>query len=382
VNTCVAESHSSRTGNHVQSRAKGTDDTGKLRVAAVGLGWVAIHRHLPAMQRTREYEVVGVVDRSPGRAREIKLQRGYRYYAEADDLTRVEWLDEVDAVTVATAPMAHYQIVRQALELGKHVLVEKPFAMSVSEGEELVRLAGLQDRRLAIVHNFQFAGSMKRLLADLGSGKFGEIRSIAAVQLGNPRRRLPVWYEQLPLGLFYDEVPHLLYLLRRIAGEILLTRCLVYPSSTGLNTPARVDAFFASPDLARPITLSCNFESTVSEWYLMIFGENRLGIVDIFRNIYISLPNDGAHDAARVCRTSLYAAGQQLWQYVVNGIPHLTGRLLYGNDEVFKRFVQAIRGRKEELMPIGEDNALAVLRLQHDIIRKQERADSISGSLR
>jgi len=71
-----------------------------------------------------------------------------------------------------------------------------------------------------------------------------------------------------------------------------------------------------------------------------------------------------------------------LWQYVVNGIPHLTGRLLYGNDEVFKRFVQAIRGRKEELMPIGEDNALAVLRLQHDIIRKQERADSIPGSLR
>jgi len=345
----------------------------KLRVAAVGLGWVALHRHLPVMKRSADFEVVGVIDRSPGRGREVMSKCGYLRCAEASDLTRVEWLKDIDVITVATAPMSHRSIIRQALELGKHVLTEKPFTMTVAEGEELVRLANAKDLRLAIVHNFQFARSTKLLLHEIAKGRLGAVRAVNAVQFGNPRRRLPIWYDELPLGLMYDESPHLLYLIRAVAGEVHLTRSLTHPSSTGLNTPARVDAYFESPTIPGPITLSCNFESPISEWYLMVFGENRLGIVDVFRDIYISLPNDGAHQTATVFRTSLSAMGQHLWQHLVSGVPHLRGRLFYGNDEVFGRFAGAIRGRVEELKPIGPESALAVLRLQHAIIDRQER---------
>ena len=351
----------------------------KLRVAAVGLGWVALHRHLPVMKRTTDFEIVGVIDRSPGRAHEVMSKGGYRNFAETTDLTSVRWLNDVDVITVATAPMSHYSIIRQALELGKHVLTEKPFTMTVAEGEELVELAKTKDLRLAIVHNFQFARSTKQLLREMAQGKLGAIRAINAVQFGNPGRRLPQWYDQLPLGLMYDESPHLLYLMRAVAGEIRLVRSLTHPSSTGLNTPARIDAFFASPTFHGPITLSCNFESPVSEWYLMVFGENRLGIVDVFRDIYISLPNDGAHHTAKVFRTSLYTTGQHWWQHLVSGIPHLKGRLFYGNDEVFRRFAHAIRGSVEELAPIGPVSALAVLRLQHAIVDSQECWDGTSG---
>jgi scyllo-inositol 2-dehydrogenase (NADP+) len=271
-------------------------------------------------------------------------------------------------VTVATAPLSHYAIIRQALELGKHVLTEKPFAMSVAQGEELVALAQARNLRLAIVHNFQFARSMKRLLIEMECGRLGPVSSVSAVQLGNPRRRLPEWYEQLPLGLFYDESPHLLYLLRRIIGEIRLRQCFIHPSSGGLNTPARVDAHFESRSLSGPITLSCNFESPISEWYLMVFGAKRLGIVDVFRDIYLSLPNDGTHDTPRVFRTTMSFSGQQLWQHIISGSRHITGRLLYGNDEVFGRFARAIRGCPEELQPISSANALAVLKLQHAIV--------------
>jgi scyllo-inositol 2-dehydrogenase (NADP+) len=345
----------------------------KLRVAAVGLGWVALHRHLPVMERSADFEVVGVIDRSPGRGREVMSQRGYRHCSEATDLASIEWLKDVDVITVATAPMSHHSIIRQALELGKHVLTEKPFTMTVAEGEELVELAEARNLRLAIVHNFQFARSTKLLQRDIQRGMLGPLRAINAVQFGNPGRRLPLWYDQLPLGLMYDESPHLLYLIRAVAGEIQLSRSLTHPSSAGLNTPARIDAFFESPTFHGPITLSCNFESPVSEWYLMVFGENRLGIVDVFRDIYISLPNDGPHKTANVFRTSLYATGQHLWQHLASGIPHLRGSLFYGNDEVFGRFARAVRGSVEELAPIGPQSALAVLRLQHAIIDRQER---------
>jgi predicted dehydrogenase len=351
----------------------------RVRVAAVGLGWVALHRHLPVMKRSPDFEVVGVIDSSPGRAREVMSQRGYPHCAETRDLAGVGWLRDVDAITVATAPMSHYSTIRQALELGKHVLTEKPFTMTVAEGEELVELAEAKNLRLAIVHNFQFARSTKLLQRDIQKGMLGPLRAVNAVQFGNPGRRLPLWYDQLPLGLMYDESPHLLYLIRAVAGEVQLSRSLTHPSSTGLNTPARIDAFFESPTFRGPITLSCNFESPVSEWYLMVFGENRLGIVDVFRDIYISLPNDGSHKTGNVFRTSLYATGQHLWQHVVSGIPHLRGRLFYGNDEVFSRFARAIRGSAQELTPIGPQSALAVLRLQHAIVDRQESFARKSG---
>lgn len=324
------------------------------------------------MGRSKGYEVVGVIDKSPGRARSVAQQRGYAHFAETDSLSDVEWLRDVDAVTVATAPMGHYAVVKQALQLGKHVLTEKPFAMTVAEGEELVQLAQANHRRLAIVHNFQFANSMKRLLAEISSGAFGAIRAVNGVQFGNPSRRLPKWYEDLPLGLFYDESPHLLYLTRRVAGPVEVSRCLTFPSSAGLETPARMDVIFRSPTLDCPISLHLNFESPLSEWYFCVFGERRVGMVDIFRDIYISLPNDGQHESYTVLRTSLLAIRQHLWQTIVRGVSHLTGRLAYGNEEVFARFRHGIDEPLDSPDPIGPENALAVLRLQHEILEKQE----------
>ena len=351
----------------------------KLRAATVGLGWVATHRHLPVMKSCGDFEVVGVIDRAPGRARQIVLQGGYRNFAETTNLAEVAWLRDVDVVTIATAPVSHYPLIRQALELGKHVLTEKPFTMTVREGEEVASIAREKNLRLGIVHNFQFARSTKRLLAEIQRGELGTVRSVSAVQLGNPQRRLPKWYDQLPLGLMYDESPHLLYLLRCMAGDVRLKRCIVHPSTTGLCTPARIDAFFQSADFPGSITLSCNFESPLSEWYLIAFGQKRLGIVDIFRDIYLSLPNDGTHGTADVFRTSVYAIGQHLWQHLASGIPHFRGNLFYGTDEVFLRFARAVRGSISELDPINAESALAVLRLQHSMVERQERIDRDSS---
>jgi predicted dehydrogenase len=339
----------------------------KVKVAVVGCGWVAQNRHLPVMCGSGRYDVVGIVDRRDGRARDIAQKRRLRRYAEANSLRDVPWLDEVDAVTVATAPTAHYRLIKEALALGKHVLTEKPFVMNVPEGEELARIAENTDRRLAIVHNFQFARSTKRLLEDIAKGVLGEIRSIDAIQLGNPQRRLPEWYEELPLGLFYDESPHLIYLTRAVAGPLRLERAASVKSRIGLRTPARVEAWFEGK-AGYPIHLGCNFESPISEWHLMVFGEKRLGIVDVFRDIYLSLPNDGAHDTRSVVTTSLVATWQHWAQHVTSGARHMAGTLFYGNQEVFDRFSDAIAGNRAALAPISAECALDALKLQHAII--------------
>ena len=344
----------------------------RIKVAAVGCGWVAQNRHLPVMMRDDKFDVVGTIDRKPGRAKEVARRHSLKRFAKAANLSEVQWLHQVDAVTVASAPMAHYKIIKDALLLGKHVLTEKPFVMATAEAQDVIEIANRRNLRLAIVHNFQFARSTKRLMHEIASGALGAIRGIDAVQFGNPRRRLPDWYEQLPLGLFYDESPHLLYLMRAVAGPLRLSRAMQIKSSVGQNTPARIEAWFDASG-GYPIRLGCNFESPVSEWYLMVFGEKRLGIVDVFRDIYISLPNDGTHDMKRVVTTSLVATFQHWIQHVTSGIPHLLGRHFYGNDEVFARFANSIvQNDFEALGPINSEHALEVLELQHEIVRACE----------
>lgn len=346
----------------------------KLKVASVGLGWVTTNRHLVAMAENPHYEITGVVDRRPKRARTISKERGYQNFCETDNLESVPWLDLVDAITIGSCPNSHYPLIKSALKLNKHVLTEKPFTMTVQEGEEVVKLAQEKNLTLGIVHNFQFASSTQRLLQDLQSGCFGKIKSIVANQLSNPRRRLPIWYEELPLGLFYDESPHFFYLVSRLSpAPLQFLGCDVYQSTMGLKTPAFLAVNYRCDSTEHgsiPVTINMNFEATISEWHLTVYGENYLGDIDIFRDIYIRLPNDGLHTTKTVLRTSVLATWQHWSQHFTSGIKHLTGKLRYGNEIVFERFAQAVFQNKSP-QNIGGKDALQVLKMQHEVIQNK-----------
>ncbi|HNX91295.1 MAG TPA: Gfo/Idh/MocA family oxidoreductase, partial [Candidatus Omnitrophota bacterium] len=276
----------------------------KINIALIGLGWVSTHRHLPTIAADERFKIVGVIDKHPGRAADIAKKYGC-YSAETQDIRTVPWMNEVDAVTVSVQPMLHYEMIKTALMLNKHVITEKPFAMTVNEGQELVNLAREKHLKLGVVHNFQFASSTQKMIKDIEDGKYGAIKAISAVQMGNPGRRLPVWYEKLPLGLFYDESPHFFYLLSKLSpGPLEHIGSDIFPSTTGLNTPAQIFMKYRAKcgSSSTPVTVSLNFESPVSEWHLMIFGEKCLGDIDIFRDIYMCLPNDGLHVTSTVFR--------------------------------------------------------------------------------
>lgn len=344
-----------------------------LRIAAVGLGWVTLHRHLPAMRRSADLQLVGLVDRRPGHARAVAQAAGIARSHEGDALAEIPWLDEVDAFSIGTSPTSHAELIRQALELDRHVITEKPFAMHPAEGEQLVALARARRRTLAIVHNFQFARSTLRLLDDLRAQRFGRIAYLHAQQLGNPARRLPTWHEELPLGLFYDESPHLLYLLRALApAPLRFLRAEIHASRRQKNTPAWISAHYAAGADAIPVKFDMGFEAPLSEWHLSVAGERGLGDIDVFRDIYVKLPNDGAHTSWPVLRTSLAATWAHWSQHLLSGPRHLAGQLLYGNDEVFRRFAAAARDAADPSQ-IGPEDALAVLRMQHEIIEQAER---------
>lgn len=320
-------------------------------------------RHVPSLREDGGYEVVALVDVDGERAAREAARLGIPRHAAASGPDELPFIDEIDVVTCGTSPFAHERVVSGALRCGKPVITEKPFTMTVEEGEGLVAMARDAGIPLGVVHNFQFASSVKRLQRWMASGRLGEVSAIWAVQMSNPHRRLPEWFDRLPLGLFYDEAPHLIYLVRALAGtEPQPVAVTVHPSRIGLATPAHIDVQMRARDV--PITMQMSFEAPLSEWHVAVLGERALGMVDIFRDIAILIPNDRRHVARNVLRSSASASWRHWAGYFRSGVGHARGRLRYGNDEVFRRFREAVHAGRQPV-GIGPDDALSVLRIQH-----------------
>jgi NDP-hexose-3-ketoreductase len=107
-----------------------------IRVVLVGAGVVAEKKHLPALSPLSEFQVVAVADPDTER-RSLLADRCDGAIARAtlgDCLEAVE----VDVVAVLTPPSTHIPLVRQALEAGKYVFVEKPLCLDLEQAQELL----------------------------------------------------------------------------------------------------------------------------------------------------------------------------------------------------------------------------------------------------
>lgn len=97
--------------------------------------------------------------------------------------------DAVKAVVVATSAATHYELARKAIEAGKHVYVEKPLALSVAEGEELVRLAEESGVVLMVGHLMLYHPAVSMLKELVDSGELGEIYYLYSQRLNLGRLR-------------------------------------------------------------------------------------------------------------------------------------------------------------------------------------------------
>jgi predicted dehydrogenase len=115
----------------------------------------------------------------------------------------------VDAIAIATPVHTHYQLAREALLQGKHVLVEKPLTTNIAEAEELVALAEERQRVLMVGHTFEYSPAVQELRRLIHSGELGNIYCVEAerVNLGLFRNDINVIWDLAP-----HDISILLYL--------------------------------------------------------------------------------------------------------------------------------------------------------------------------
>lgn len=121
-----------------------------LKAGVIGVGHLGQH-HARLYSSLPGVQLVGIVDQSADRAQLIADRHGVRVFRSIDDL-----LPHVDVISVAVPTSSHYAVAKACLLAGKHVLVEKPIAVTSQEGHELVRLAEEMRRCLQVGHSERF----------------------------------------------------------------------------------------------------------------------------------------------------------------------------------------------------------------------------------
>ena len=109
-----------------------------MRVAVIGCGSIARQRHAHEYSLNKNCEIAGFFDFVPERAEVLVSEYGGKVYKTLDELLEDK---NVEAVSVCVANAYHAETTIKALRSGKHVLCEKPMAISLEDCEEMINEA-------------------------------------------------------------------------------------------------------------------------------------------------------------------------------------------------------------------------------------------------
>lgn len=228
-------------------------------IGVVGYGRVAAKWHLP-MYRAAGFDVAAIC--------EVDAQARQRAAADWPDIPihdRFEALledDRVQVVDLATPPGGRLQLIREAVDQGRHVLSQKPFATTSEGMDEVADLAVKRDVKVAVNQNGRFAPAWRRTSELLQEGSLGRIRAITHVFDTNLRWKPEPEHHGSTHFLLFDYTNHWIDIsahwlgddrvvavragdhqsARYVGGEIQQTAWVVLESASGVTTVIRGSA--------------------------------------------------------------------------------------------------------------------------------------------
>ena len=147
----------------------------RVKVGIIGVGLWGVN-HLEAYRGLAQAEVVAVADPAPGRAETIAKQFNIpRWFQSFEDLCAVK---EIDAVNIVTPETDHLKPVEAAAVAGKHILLEKPIAYSVTNAEKMISAARKAGVILMPGHLLRFEARYALIKEALDNHELGSVVSI------------------------------------------------------------------------------------------------------------------------------------------------------------------------------------------------------------
>ena len=171
-----------------------------IGVAVVGTGFGG-KVHIPGLEAHHRTKVVAVWNRNRTKAQQVAADCGAEL--GSDSLSEILSSPNVQAVTLATPPFAHYDMAKEIIAAGKHLLIEKPVTLNASEAKHLQQLGKENNVIITPDFEFRFIPEWQHFAELLNQGTVGTKRLIKidwlASSRANPQRAWN-WYAQKALG--------------------------------------------------------------------------------------------------------------------------------------------------------------------------------------
>jgi len=241
-----------------------------IRTAVVGYGYWGpnLARNVAQLENA---ELTEICDENPVRLAQAESQfHGPRF---SRNLLYVLSNPQIDAVVIATPAGMHYDMVKAAIAHGKHVLVEKPLALALEQGQELVELASRMGTVLMVDHTYEYHPAIQAIEDIVRSGELGQIWHASSVRLnlGIVRQNVNVLWNLAPhdisiiLRLFAEEPNSV-----EATGGCYLQNGIEDVAAVAMSFPsgrvAHIYVSWLSPRKTRELTL-------VGETQMLVFDE-------------------------------------------------------------------------------------------------------------
>jgi len=193
----------------------------QMNVALVGCGRVS-KKHVAAIEAHRGLEFFACFDIIKER-----MHKNTGHYLSFEDMINDE---HVDIISICTPSDLHASMAMRAMQAGKHVLLEKPIAISLTYARHVMEASEKFDRKIAVVAQNRFNEPMADLKSKVTSCDFGEIKLASAVcRWYRPPEYFEDWHGEMSRsgGVLINQALHHIDALLWLAGDIKRVRCRV-----------------------------------------------------------------------------------------------------------------------------------------------------------
>ena len=318
-----------------------------IRIGILGAARIAPRGIVTPANALLGAEVVAIAARNLERAQTFAAQHSIPLalgsYAEL--IVR----DDIDLVYVALPPSAHLEWCTAALESGKHVLVEKPFASNAQDAVKMVAAARSAGRHLIEGFHYRYHPFFERALTALRRGEIGRIRHIDAVfnaSLPDTPGELR-YIESLGGGALMDLGCYCLHWIRTIAGEEpSVVKASARCATAGVDLDIDAELAFTSGPTA---TLKCSMQPEDGVLYRRVRVQGDAGTLELDNPVS---PHSGA-------TLTIESANSPMPQIISGGDTTFHHQL--------RHVIQVIEGRVQPLT--GGDDAIGNMRAIDAIYR-------------
>ena len=200
----------------------GANDYRKLGVAIAGVGGVVTRDVIPAIQRSKHCRLAGFVSggsdklRSLGKQFDVPENAQYTY----EQFDRIADNPDIDIVYIALPNALHAEYTVRAARAGKHVLCEKPMAVTVEQCEQMIEACGRARRALAIAYRLHYSPHHQQLVRSVRENELGSLQIVRA-DIGYPLRGDGGWRLKRALaggGVLLEQGVYPVYSARTLMG--------------------------------------------------------------------------------------------------------------------------------------------------------------------